>query len=371
MKQVLHTIDTWGPGGAETVCVELASGLDPLRFHSTAAVIREGWVHDALRSHGVEVSMARTGRGPVDIGYLRRLAAIARRQRVSLIQSHLLTANLYCGLVARLLGIPAVATFHGMVDVEPGDRWAGVKLRLITANVTRLVFVSEALRQHFSRAHAISAHRTMVIPNGIDPQHFHAAPTRALRHELGIAVDAVLVGAVGNLRPAKGYDDLLAVAALLRDEYPQIHFVVAGERSEPMHARLVARRQALGLEDRVHFIGFRRDIADVLNGVDFYVSTSLSEGFSLTTIQAMACGLAVAATRSGGPEEIVTDGTDGLLVPVSEPAAMARAVASLATDGELRRRLSATGRDTVLRRFTLRRMVDAYEAVYDDAMVGA
>jgi glycosyltransferase involved in cell wall biosynthesis len=369
LKRVLHTVDTWGPGGAETVCVELASGLDPARFQSSAAVIREGWVHDALRARGVDVSMARTGRGPVDIAYLGRLLTIARRQRVSLIQSHLLTANLYGGFVARLLGIPAVATFHGMVDVDPGDRLAGVKLRLITANATRLVFVSEALRQHFSRAHAVPGHRTMVIPNGIDPQHFRPAPTGVLRQALGLSTDAVLVGAVGNLRPAKGYDDLLEVAALLRDEYPQVHFVVVGERSEPMYARLVARRNVLGLDTRVHFIGFRDDVAAVLNGVDFYVSTSRSEGFSLTTIQAMACGLAVAATRSGGPEEIVTDGEDGLLVPVSEPAAMARAVASLATDVEWRRRLARVGRETVIRRFSLRRMIEAYEAVYDDTAV--
>jgi glycosyltransferase involved in cell wall biosynthesis len=365
---VLHTIDTWGPGGAETVCVELAAGLDRARFCSSAAVIREGWVHDALRARGLDTSIVRTGRGPIDVAYLWRLTALARRERAALLQSHLLTANLYGALAARMLGIPAVATFHGMVDVAPDDRWATLKLRLITANVSRLVFVSEALRRHFHQLYAVSDARTAVIPNGIDTEHYRPAPNRLLRAELGLDDDVILVGAIGNVRPAKGYDDLLRVAAILRDERPRIRFVVVGERTEPLHGHLSALSRELGTEDRVIFLGYRTDIATLLNGLDLYVSTSTSEGFSLTAIQAMACGLAVIATRSGGPQEIITDGRDGMLLPVGDAVAIAGALARLATDGTLRRQLGESGRETVLRRFTLERMISAYEAVYESAL---
>src|SRR6478672_6481014 len=145
LRTILHTIDTPGSGGAETVCADLASGLDPSRFRSSAAVVDGGWLFDTLVARGVDTSITRMGRGGFDVGYMRRLATIARQQRASLIQSHLLTTNLYGGMVARLLGIPAIAAFHGMVDIAPDDRLARVKLRLITSCVSRLVFVSRAL----------------------------------------------------------------------------------------------------------------------------------------------------------------------------------------------------------------------------------
>jgi glycosyltransferase involved in cell wall biosynthesis len=368
LNTVLHAIDTTGPGGAETVCVELAAGLDRSRYRSCSAVTGPGWVYDTLRARELDPMIVRTGRGPVDFAYLYRLMAVARRKRASLIQTHLLGANLYGSLAARLLRVPAVATFHGMVDVAPSDRRARVKLRAITANVSRLVFVSEALRHHFLHTYAVSDRRTVVVANGIDPEHYRRAPHRGLRTELGIPDEAVLIGAVGNIRPSKGYDALLRIADRLRGHRPEILFVVAGEPSHPLLERLLALRRELRLEDRVTFLGFRSDVAEVLNGVDIYLSTSTSEGFSLTTLQAMACGLPVIATRSGGPEEIITDGQDGLLAPVGVAGGIATTIERLAASVARRREIGEAGRKTVIARFTLRRMVSAYEAIYDEAL---
>lgn len=368
MNTVLHAIDTTGPGGAEAVCVELAAGLDPSRYRSCSAATGPGWVYDTLRARELDPTITRTGRGPVDVAYLYRLMAVARRKRTSLIQTHLLGANLYGALAARLLRVPAVATFHGMVDVAPSDRWARVKLRSIAANVSRLVFVSEALRRHLLDRYGVPTVRTAVVPNGIDPEHYRPAPHRNLRAELAIPEDAILIGAVGNIRPAKGYDALLRIADRLRDHEPEIRFVVAGEPSHPLLERLLAMRSELRLDDRVTFLGFRSDVASVLNGVDIYLSTSTSEGFSLTTLQAMACGLPVIATRSGGPEEIITDGEDGLLAPVGDAAGIAATIERLAASVALRLKFGEVGRKTVIARFTLQRMVSAYEAIYEEVL---
>jgi glycosyltransferase involved in cell wall biosynthesis len=366
VNTVFHTVDTWGPGGAETVCVELAAGLDPHRFRSVAAVIREGWVYDALRARRVDTTITRIGSLPIDLGYLSRLARAIHRDRATVIQSHLLTANLYCGLVAKLFNLPAIATFHGMVDVEPNDRFAAAKLKLITRCVSKLVFVSEALRRFFHERYPVDSSRTTVIPNGIDPNHFSPSPNTALRDGLGLPADAFIVGLAGNVRPAKGYDDLLRAAARLRETHPTIHFVVAGEHGQPLFAHLTRLRRELGLEKRVLFPGFFENIASFHNGVDLYVSSSTSEGFSLTTVQAMACGIPVICTRSGGPEEIITNGRDGLLVPVGDPAALATAIAGLVDDPARRNAFSVTGRATVLERFTLQRMIRSYEALYEN-----
>jgi glycosyltransferase involved in cell wall biosynthesis len=352
--------------------LELAAGVASPSLRSCGAVTGPGWLYDAMSANGIDVSLAPTRAGSFDAAYLWRLLSVARRQRAALIQSHLLGANLYSSAVARLLGIPAVATFHGMVDIAVDDRWARAKLRLIQANVSHLVFVSHALRAHFQKhfgsADGNRADRSVVIANGIDPDQFRPEPNRDLRAELGVSSDVLLVGAVGNVRRAKGYDDLLRVAAALRDECPNVRFVVAGQRTEPLYGRLLEQRRALGIDDRVTFVGFRDDTASFLNGVDLYLSTSTSEGFSLTTIQAMACGVPAIATRSGGPEEIITDGLDGVLVPVSDPKEAAGAIARLASDVAARRQLGGAGRRTVLQRFTKKAMIGAYAAIYEECL---
>ena len=364
MKTVLHTIDTTGPGGAETVCVELAAGLDPARYRSEIAVLGPGWLYDALRSRHLDPTIVRTARVPVDVPFLFRLITLARRHSAGLIQTHLLGTGLYGTLAARLLRLPAVATFHGLVDVAPNDRRAGLKLRAIAANASRVVVPSDALGRHLEARFPVVAGRLVVVPNGIDPDAFRPAPRRDLRAELGAPDETILVGSVGNVRPAKAYDVLLRVAARLVDRRPQIRFAIAGDPGQPLFDELRALHSRLGLRDRVVFVGFREDVATFLNGVDIYLSTSTSEGFSLTCLQAMACGVPVVATRSGGPEEILTDGEDGILVPVNDEEAIAAAVENLAMDAGSRRRLGLAGREKVRARFTVRRMVAAYEAIY-------
>jgi glycosyltransferase involved in cell wall biosynthesis len=146
-------------------------------------------------------------------------------------------------------------------------------------------------------------------------------------------------------------------------------FVVAGDVRGPQGESLLRQRDALGLADYVTFLGFREDVWDVLGALDVYVSTSQSEGFSLTAVQALATGVPVVATRSGGPEEIVTDGQTGFLVEVGAVGAIAGALMRLVRDPALRASLGRAGPPSVTTRFTLRRMLDAYEKVYLEAML--
>lgn len=366
VKNILHLIETWGPGGAETVCVELAAGLDRARYASTGAVMREGWVYDAMSARGLDPVIVRSGRGPLDLPLVGSLARVLRRRRIDIVQAHLLGASLYASLVGRLLRVPTYCTLHGTVDVRAGDRFAALKLRSIGACAERMIFVSESLRRHVIGALPISPARTAVIYNGVDPQRFSPRRTGALRAELGLAPEDVLVAAIGNVRPAKAYDLLLHVAANCSPD-SRLRFAIIGEGLEPLMTLLRGLQSRLQYPDRVSFLGYREDVEELFNGIDIYLSTSRSEGFSLTTVQAMACGVPVVVTRSGGPEEIVTHGTDGLIYPVGDAGAIAEALRSLANEPALRARLGAAGRETVLRRFTLQRMVDGYTSLYEAA----
>jgi glycosyltransferase involved in cell wall biosynthesis len=232
------------------------------------------------------------------------------------------------------------------------------------------VFVSDALRQAFQPLGRFRHAQTQVVHNGIDMELFRPTSDRSFRNELGISEREVLVGAVGNIRVSKAYPMLLQAAALLKQRGTGCRIVIVGQGDDSLHDEVLALRHQLGLEQDVILAGFRGDIAQVMNSLDLYVLSSSAEGFSLTTVQAMACGVPVVATRCGGPEEIVDDGITGRLVPPNSPGALADAIEALVSDSALRARLGPAGRAVVERKFSLQSMVNGYAGIYDRCVRG-
>ena len=365
MLNVLHMIETGGPGGAETVFRELARGLDQTRFRSFAVVPEEGWVSESLRSDGIPFEVIPLRRS-ADFGYLRRILRLVARERIDIIQAHLLSSNLYAALAGLVCRIPVVATFHGQVDVNHRDRLLGVKCRLINRGAHRVVFVSEHLRRYFCASTSINPNITTCIHNGIDAARYRRHFERPLRSELGIGDDEILIGAVGNIRSAKGYDVLLRAAALLKQDTSKCRFVIIGDAGPAdLTNELAALHRALGLNDTVRYLGFRTNIEDALKSLDIFVLTSRSEGFSIATVEAMAAGLPTIATRCGGPEEIIRDGEDGLLVENGSPEAVAAALKRLIVDQAFRERLGTRAPQTILSRFSTAAMISSYTHLYE------
>jgi glycosyltransferase involved in cell wall biosynthesis len=366
-RTVLHLIDMAGPGGAETILFNLATGLDPDRWRPVVAVSEAGWLSEALRPEGIEALIV-PPQGAFDLGYLRSLLRIVKRHGVELVHAHLLGPSVYGSLAGRLAGVPVVCTFHGQADVAPDESYRAAKFRIIDRRSNRVVFVSESLRRWVLAGNRLDPSRTRVVHNGIDARAFRPGFDDGLRRELGVEPGQTLVGAVGNLRTAKAYPDLLRAAALLRERSDTYRFVVVGDNRGQMYHDLLAMRDGMGLREHVHFTGFREDVPRIMQGLDLYAISSHAEGFSLSTVQALACGVPTVATRCGGPEEIVEDGVSGVLVPARDPAALADAVHALAGDPERRARMSRAGRARVEREFSTEAMTAGYEAVYRDAL---
>ncbi|HEX8242023.1 MAG TPA: glycosyltransferase, partial [Longimicrobium sp.] len=306
VRTVLHLIDTGGPGGAETVVLDLVDGLDPGRWRSVVALPIRDWMHGQLTARGHEPVLLPSD-GSLNLRYLAGIVRTVRRHRVDLVHAHLFGSAVYGRLAGLLCGVPVVATLHGEGDIAPDERFRAAKLRLLNG-CRSVVLVSERLRDSFVEKGYVRPERSRVIANGVDTERYRPRPRRGLRAELGVPDDAFLVGAVGNLRPAKGYEVLLQAAALLKARGAPCRCVVVGQLQEPLHGQLLALRTALGVEDEVRFLGFRDDVEEVLPEFDVYAITSHSEGLPLSTLQAMATGLPVVATRCGGPEQIVVPG---------------------------------------------------------------
>ncbi len=361
-KTILHVIDTTGPGGAETVFIQLADQLRQRGYRSVVVIRGPGWVCDQLVARGLQPHIIEA-KGSFNWRFLRALLRLIRSERVDVIQSHLLGSNVYCALAGLIARKPVIATFHGMVDVGPNERFRAFKLWALNRGVSRFVAVSNSLRDAIARAGLLDAARCEIVYNGIDLTRYGKSDERALRTRLALPATAVLIGSLGNIRPAKGYDLLIRAARHIVDRFPQAHFVVAGEPKSSLQRELDALARELRVDGHVHFVGFCADSAAFLGQLDIFVLSSTSEGLSIATVEALATGLPVVATRCGGPEEIIADDRDGMLVAI-DAIALAEGVATLLDDAGRAERLAQTGRRTVRERFDGDAMLDAYCRLY-------
>lgn len=366
-RTVLHLIDTGGPGGAETIFFNLVSGLAADRWRSVAVVPEKDWLWHELEQHGITPVYLPTN-GSFDIKYLNGVARLARKHGADLIQTHLFSSAVYASVAAKLRRLPVVCTFHGPTDFPNDDAYRGTKLRILRRRRNSYVFVSHKLESCYLDWGVVDPIRSHVIPNGIDCQYFHPATDEDMRRELGASGDDILVGAVGNLRAPKDYPTFVKAAALLAARSRRYRFVIVGAADEPIRSELLTMVAELGLADRFLLAGFKSDVARVMNALDVYVLSSSSEGFSLTTVQAMASGVPVVATRCGGPEEIVRDGETGVLVAPRDAHALACAVDRLATDPVLRVTFAANSRARAVAEFSTDKMIAGYAHLYDQCL---
>jgi len=215
----------------------------------------------------------------------------------------------------------------------------------------------------------LSMAHTAVIHNGVNPREFTPLTgASAFRRELGFSQADFVVGFVGRLQPVKGIEVFLHAAALLNAWPGNYRFVIVGDGDPAYKQAMFDLREKLGLRDKVEFVGFRSDVSHVMGAFDVYALTSKSEGFSLSTIEAMASGVPVVATRCGGPEQILEDGVSGVLAENGSATGVADAIRRLYSDAGERRRMAEAGRAAVLAHFTVDAQVAKYERLYDQML---
>lgn len=368
MIRVLHVIDTGGPGGAETVFLQTATRLDPVRFQSTAVVGSMGWLAKQFQDRGISPCIV-PARGSFNVRYLSTLLRLARQYKTDVIAAHLYGSSVYASVVGTLLSIPVVSILHGHSDVPDAERFSSLKSAIVRRGSRRVIFVSERLQDHLRSRFRLTAEQCAVIPNGVDTGVFRPSRDRFLRAELGLGDDMALLGAIGNIRKPKAYDVLLRAARTLADRSLRFHLVIAGDCANDLGSQLQQLSTELGIERHVTFLGLRPDVSRILNNLDVFVLSSHTEGFSIACVEAMACGIPVVATRSGGPEQIL-DGEAGLLVPTGDPESLAVAVERIISSKELAATLTARGMKRVHEQYSLTTMLSRYEALLEQVTQG-
>jgi glycosyltransferase involved in cell wall biosynthesis/predicted ATP-grasp superfamily ATP-dependent carboligase len=360
---VMHLIDTGGPGGAETVFAQLADCMRQRATRTVAVVPREDWLSGRLRSLGIE-PLILAARGSLNVSYLRALIQIARRHRAKLIHTHLLGSAIYGALVGLLTRTPVIAVLHGPTDLRKLGKLASLKRWLLTHACSVVVAVSSSTRDALL-AFGLRPETITMIRNGVDTSLFSPGHSIELRTELGMGRDELLIGAVGNIRTPKAYDVLLKAAALVLERAPQCRFAIVGQGDESALQPLRELASTLGVAQRCQFLGFRKSTPELYRNFDVFVSSSRSEGLSLAFLEAMATGLPVVATRSGGPQEVMEPDVTGVLVPIEDPRALADGLLRTIDDPGFRAKLGAAARERVIEEFSLESVLRQYAQLYN------
>jgi glycosyltransferase involved in cell wall biosynthesis len=305
-----------------------------------AGLVAEGIVHHSLRHATRAFAPGRDLAAPAE------LFTLFRRLRPDIVHTHNPKPGVYGRMAARAAGVPLVVnTQHGLY-AQPGDRLLrrgpvyGLERLAAACSDVELVQNPEDLVT-LARL-GVPRSKLRLLGNGVDLQRFRPQPSavrKAVRAELGVDDDRVVVGAVGRLVWEKGYDELFAAARRLLARRRDVAVVVAGpfdgDKGDPLTPADVAAAEAAG----IRFLGHRDDPERLYAAFDIYVLASHREGFPRSAMEAAASALPIVATDIRGCREVVEDGRTGLLVPVRDPAALETAIDRLAGDATLRRRM--------------------------------
>ena len=309
-----------------------------------------------------------------DVRLLTELRRLFKELRPDIVHTHTPKPGYVGRLAARSSRVPTVVhTIHGIFAL-PEDPW---KKKAVVYTLDRIAsawsdmeLVQNAEDLPVLRRLRFPERKLRVLGNGVDlarfdRSHFDDARIAAIRQDLGFGPDDIVCGAVGRLVWEKGYGEVFDAAAMLRARSPRVRFVIVGpvEQRDAVPQQELDRAAALG---NVTFLGLRDDVEDLYAAMDLSVLASYREGFPRGAMEAAAMGLPLVLTDIRGCRQVVDDGINGRLVPVRDARAFADAIASLADDPELRRRMGAASAVKAKRDFDQQRVIDITLGAYEE-----
>lgn len=303
---------------------------------------------------------------PLGLGGTRgaaRLSRRLRRERPALFHAHLSwpLAAKWATAAAVLARLPTVATVHLIPEFRL-DRSSYLQLRALARGVDRYIAVSQALADELAGRFHWPREKIEVVYNAVQTERFGCVAPERLHAELAGSERRPIVFTCARLDAQKGLEILLRAATAL----PEAVFAIAGDG--PLGPSLERLAEELGVADRVRFLGFRRDVPQLMAAADVFALPSLFEGSPLAVLEAMAAGRAVVSSAIGGTNEVVVDEESGLLVPPGDAEALAAALRRLLGDRPLRESLAENARSRVEERFTPAAMVHRVEQIYEQLL---
>jgi glycosyltransferase involved in cell wall biosynthesis len=322
-----------------------------------------------MESQGVKcLSCDASGRATFPLA-MGRVAAFLRSEKIDILHTHLFEPSVVSLPAGTMVGTRArvmtrhYSDYHTRIDKQ----WHVRMDQLCTRLSHRVIAVSRHTAEHMIEVEEAPPEKIRTILNGIDFERVKVSGGDAssrIRREFN-AEDAYVLLICARLHPEKGYEYLLDAMPLIKARTNKRTILLVAGRGT-FEAEYRARVKALGCEDEVKFLGFRKDVPDLMAAADLVLLPSVAEAFGLVLAEALYLGTPVVATRVGGIPEIIDDGVDGVLVPPQDSEALANAIVELLHDPDRRRAMSGTAKNKVIERFQFEAMVRAYERVYEE-----
>lgn len=359
--KIILMITGLGMGGAERQVCDLADKFSAQGHHVMLVSLTGSSVNrpQSIAVKLVELEMAKT-----PFGFIKAYQSARRlinEFKPDVMHSHMVHANIFARLLRLTTIIPRlVCTAH---NTNEGGRGRILAYRLTDRLCDISTNVSQEAVDAFVQQGAVPAGRMVAIHNGIDTDHFRFSSVSRIRlhAELGLAEDVPLLLAVGRLNVQKDYPNLLTAFSALPSSYElaRLAIIGAGEEEESLKARVIQ----LGLSNRVHFLGLRRDVNEWMSAADVFVLSSAWEGFGLVVAEAMACERVVVATDCGGVKEVVGDA--GFLVPPRDSQLLADAlVKALSLPMAEKDKLTKLARSRVVGRYSIDSVCKKWLSIY-------
>lgn len=363
--RVLHLIDSFEIGGTERQAVELLKRLDGERYDLRLAVLRKGgpFYKEIEPLFPVVQEFPLTSFYDANaVKQLTRLCRLMMRERIDILHAHDFYSGFIGSAAARLVGVKVIACQrHLKLSDRRVHLWG---TRVIHRLADRILVNSEAIRERIVAENQSRSGKIVVVKNGIVGVESAANNREDLRRELKLEGDVKLIGMVARLQEVKGHRFFIEAAARVLSSGVDAHFVLVGDG--PLRSEIERQIGDLGITTRVHLLGDRTDVAQLVSAFDLLVLASLHEGLPNAVMEAMAAGVPVVATAVGGAKELVRHGDTGYLAPPADAVALAERMLFTLGDEANRRRITDGARSHIAASFGMERMVESVEKLYDE-----
>ena len=351
--------------GAEVLVAEIVRRLRESIDATVFCLDAVGALGERLQQEHVPVISL--GRSPgLDLGLVRRFASELKERKIEVIHAHQYTPFFYSACANALAGKPArvIFTEHGRHYpdvVSARRRWLN---RLVFRHLAdEINAVCEFSARSLASVDGFVGRPIGIVANGVEVSRYGPALDRsAVRRSLGLSPERRYILTIARFHPVKDHAMLLRALASLAPVHPDVDLLLAGDG--PLKQEMTELAHALGIANRVKFLGIRRDVPELLAAGDIFALTSVSEAASLTLMEAMASGLPVVVTNVGGNPELVRDGIDGILVPRGDANAAAQAFDRLLSDSARMTTLGSNGLQRARQHFEIGNTVASYAQLY-------
>lgn len=362
-----------GPAGVEHFIINFARRLNRKCFDLTVGCLDAGGVLlDEIHSLGCS-SFVLSRQSGLDWRLVVSLARIFSKQKFDIVHTHNQAAHFYAGLAAKISRVPClITTEHSRHYIEE-RRIRRLEKLILSSFTDRWVNVSQELAQLSIEKDGLLSKKVRVIPNGIDIERFRKPMSfyndyndiARMKKGLGIPSDAKLAIMVARLHPIKNHKILLQAVAAIKERIKNVHIILVGDGE--LRDDLMELAQQLGIGNRIHFLGYRQDIPELLWLSDLFVLCSFTEGMPLSLLEAMAAGVPVIIARTANKAGVITDGVNGKVVE-TDTKALAVGLANILENQDHYKRLAENGFEFVSKHFSLETMMKQYESLYEEIL---